>query len=108
VPLCRSFYQCRYDILLFGRLLLYHCRGRSAVFSSVPGLPGRSSEPQVPRLGQFFSGPRGAGVVTGNVGSMATTTIAGSGGRGLLMNNGNGTSTLIVPGGIPEAVISPR
>jgi hypothetical protein len=39
---------------------------------------------------------------------MATTTIPGSGGQGLLMNNGNGTSTLMVPGSAPQIVVNPR
>jgi hypothetical protein len=56
---------------------------------------------QGPSLGQ-------PAFVTGQVGSFATTTLPGRGGQGLLMNNGNGTSTLIVPGGIPQTVATPR
>jgi hypothetical protein len=51
---------------------------------------------------------RGPAFVTGHIGSMETTTLPGSGGQGLLTNNGNGTSTLIVPGGIPQTVVTPR
>jgi hypothetical protein len=81
---------------------------QSAPFSSAPAAPGSFVGSQVPSTGQFFTTPRGTGVVTGHVGSMATTTVPGSGAPGLLMNNGNGTSTLIVPGGAPEVVSTPR
>jgi hypothetical protein len=52
--------------------------------------------------------PRGPGFVTGSDGSMATTTLPGSARQGFLLNNGNGTSTLIVPGGPSEVVATPR
>jgi hypothetical protein len=51
---------------------------------------------------------RGPAFITGSVGSMQTTTLPGSAAQGLLMNNGNGTSTLIVPGGLPQVVATPR
>jgi hypothetical protein len=59
-------------------------------------------------VGQSVVTSRGPAFVTGHLGSMETTTIPGSGGQGFLMNNGNGTSTLIVPGGIPQTVATPR
>jgi hypothetical protein len=37
-------------------------------------------------------------VTTGRIGGMQTTTLPGGAGQGILMNNGNGTSTLIGPG----------
>jgi hypothetical protein len=58
--------------------------------------------------GQSVLTSRGPAFVTGHVGSLETTTLPGSGGQGLLMNNGNGTSTLIVPGGMPQTVGTPR
>jgi hypothetical protein len=58
--------------------------------------------------GQSVLTSRGPAYVTGNFGSMETTTLPGSGGQGLLMNNGNGTSTLIMPGGLPQTVATPR
>jgi hypothetical protein len=64
--------------------------------------------PQGPTAGQSVFSSRGPAFVTGHLGSMETTTLPGSGGQGLLMNNGNGTSTLIVPGGIPQTVLTPR
>jgi hypothetical protein len=50
----------------------------------------------------------GPATVTGHLGSMATTTTPGSATQGLLMNNGNGTSTLIGPDGHEEVVASPE
>jgi hypothetical protein len=58
--------------------------------------------------GGAFITSRGPAYVTGNLGAMQTTTLPGSGGQGFLMNNGNGTSTLIVPGGLPQTVATPR
>jgi hypothetical protein len=51
---------------------------------------------------------RGPALITGSLGSMQTTTLPGSAGQGLLMNNGNGTSTLLTPGGVPQVVATPR
>jgi hypothetical protein len=58
--------------------------------------------------GQSVFTSRGPADITGHIGSMDTTTMPGSGGQGFLMNNGNGTSTLIVPGGVPQTVVTPR
>jgi len=59
--------------------------------------------------GQTLMMPRGGPIVTtGRIGQMQTTTLPGSAGQGLLMNNGNGTSTLIMPGGMPETLATPR
>jgi hypothetical protein len=51
---------------------------------------------------------RGPAFITGSVGSVQTTTLPGGAGQGLLMNNGNGTSTLLSPGGLPQVVATPR
>ena len=62
-----------------------------------------------PSAGRSFQTSRGGSAfITGNVGSMETTTLPGSAGQGLLMNNGNGTSTLLTPGGVPQVVATPR
>jgi hypothetical protein len=61
-----------------------------------------------PTPGQSVMTLRGPAIVTGTIGSMNTTTLPGGGGTGFLMNNGNGTSTLIVPGGAPQVVVTPR
>ncbi len=55
-----------------------------------------------------FETSRGPAYITGSFGSMQTTTIPGSPGQGLLMSNGNGTSTLIAPGQLPQVVGTPR
>ena len=60
-----------------------------------------------PYAGQTFFTSRGAAVTTGRVGNMQTTILPG-GGVGLLMNNGNGTSTLTGPGGIVTTGPTPR
>ena len=57
--------------------------------------------------GQSFVTSRGPAFVTGNLGSIQTTTIPGSGGQGFLENNGNGTSALITTGGLPQTVATP-
>jgi hypothetical protein len=59
---------------------------------------GAPSGSRATRLGSFFAGPRGSETVNGNIGSMATNTLPGSGGEGFLMNNGNVTTTLLLPG----------
>jgi hypothetical protein len=58
--------------------------------------------------GRMVMTSRGPIVTTGRVGQMETTTLPGSAGQGLLMDNGNGTSTLLVPGGAPQTVVTPR
>ena len=55
-----------------------------------------------------FDTARGPAYITGNYGSAQTTTLPGSAGQGLLMNNGNGTSTLVAPGQLPQVVATPR
>jgi hypothetical protein len=59
-------------------------------------------------VGHSIVTSRGPAFVTGNVGSMDTVTLPGSGAQGLLMNNGNGSSTLFTPGSAPQTVFTPR
>ena len=73
-----------------------------------PAMPGGFGQPSGPAVGQTFMTPRGPGFVTGNDGTMATTTIPGRGGQGFLIDHGNGTSTLLVPGSGPLVVATPR
>jgi hypothetical protein len=63
---------------------------------------------QASTAGQSVITSRGPAFVTGHLGSLETTTLPGSGGQGFLMNNSNGISTLIVPGGVPQVVATPR
>jgi hypothetical protein len=51
---------------------------------------------------------RGTGLVTGNPGSPQMITLPGSAVPGMLINNGNGTSTIMVPGSPSEVVPTPR
>ena len=51
---------------------------------------------------------RGAGLVTGSPGSPQMVTIPGSAVPGMLINNGNGTSTIMIPGSTSEVVPNPR
>ena len=78
---------------------------RSALAS--PVAPGGTASTPAPNVGESFVTPGGPAVVTGQMGSMATTTLPG-GGQGILLNNGNGTSMLITPSGLPETIATPR
>lgn len=51
---------------------------------------------------------RGTGLVAGNPGSPQMITLPGSAVPGMLINNGNGTSTIMVPGSPSEVVPTPR
>ena len=62
----------------------------------------------VPTLGQPVLTGRGPVFTTGGFGGTQTTTLPGGAGQGLLMNNGNGTSTLTGPGGLVTTVPTPR
>jgi hypothetical protein len=64
--------------------------------------------PPVQNVGSSVTTSRGTGVVTGTMGSTATTTIPGSGGQGLITNNGNGTSMVTTPGHPPEAIATQK
>ncbi len=66
-------------------------------FDSAPSISRDSGQP-------VFT-PRGPVMTTGRVGRMQTTTLPGGAGQGLLMNNGNGTGTLIGPNGITSVQI---
>jgi hypothetical protein len=51
---------------------------------------------------------RGPGLVTGTAGSPQMIMIPGSAVPGMLLNNGNGTSTVMTPGGVSQVVPTPR
>jgi hypothetical protein len=65
-----------------------------------------SSAPIAPSSGVTTS--RGAGLVTGSPGSPQTVIIPGSPVNGMMMNNGNGTSSIMIPGSPSEVVPTPR
>lgn len=51
---------------------------------------------------------RGAGLVSGAPNAPQSVMIPGSPVPGTMFNNGNGTSTIMVPGAAPEVVPTPR
>jgi hypothetical protein len=50
----------------------------------------------------------GSGLVTGSPGGPQSVTLPGSAVPGTLINNGNGTSTIMIPGSPSEVVPTPR
>lgn len=58
--------------------------------------------------GQTVLTSHGPVVTTGGTDGYQTTTLPGGGGQGLLLNNGNGTSTLTGPHGVTTTVPSPE
>ena len=76
----------------------------ASAFSGASPLPSV----QAPALDQPVMTPRGPAFITGHLGALETTTIPGSVGQGLLINNGNGTSTLVAPGSTPQTAATPR
>ncbi|HUB49724.1 MAG TPA: hypothetical protein VMB73_32535 [Acetobacteraceae bacterium] len=87
-----------------GAMLLLGGSAWAAPSFGTPATPFSSA----PRLGDTVMTPRGFGTVTGDMGSMGMVTIPGAAGQGMLMNNGNGTSTLLVPNGPPETLPTPQ
>jgi hypothetical protein len=80
-------------------LLLFGTASQVSAAQSFMGAPAQSG---------IIETSRGPAVITGNFGSLQTTTLPAAPGQGLLMNNGNGTSTLLTPGGLPQVVATPR
>jgi len=82
------------------------------------GLPAIAPVPVAPvappaPLGTWMGGSSvptsgGPALVTGTSGAAQTIMVPGSPTGGWLMNNGNGTSTLVVPGSVPQLVPTPR
>lgn len=89
-------------------LLAGMCGQASALATEPLGMQGVSISSQGPTVGQPVFTPSGPVVVTGNLGPVETATLPGSAGTGFLENNGNGTSTLVVPGGSPQVFPTPR
>jgi hypothetical protein len=80
----------------------------TTAFAMMTGVAAAQTPPSSPSVGSSVTTSRGTGVVTGTMGSTATTTIPGSGGQGLITNNGNGTSMVTTPGHPPEAIGTPQ
>lgn len=75
-----------------------------------PAAPGAAPGSTPAPSGQILQTPQGPAVVTGPPGASGTrnVTMPGRGGQGLLVPNGNGTSTLIGPDGSVSTVPAPR
>jgi hypothetical protein len=75
---------------------------------NVPTLPPAAQT--APGRGSTIITPNGQSSVTGGTNNFRTTTPPGGagGGQGILIPNGNGTSTLIGPDGSVTTVPSPR
>jgi hypothetical protein len=102
--MAKSLKSARMPVAVIATALLMGLGGTAWARVTGPGL----FNVQAPMPGGSVLTSRGPAFVTGNLGSFQTTTIPGSAGEGLLMNNGNGTSTLLTPGGIPQTVATPR
>ena len=76
-------------------------------FGSLPGGTSFGRSPAFDRGESVLTG-RGQVVTTGRDGQFQTTTMPGGGGQGILMNNANGTSTLIGPNGAVTTLATPR
>jgi len=59
-------------------------------------------------VGHSIDTSRGPAFVTGHSGSMDTLMLPGNGAPSFLMNNGNGSATVLTPGGAPQTVFTPR
>ena len=71
--------------------------------------PGGVTAPQaIGVVGSSVNTSRGPALVTGTTGSSQTIMIPGSAVGGWVTSNGNGTSTVMVPGGLPQVVLAPR
>jgi hypothetical protein len=58
-------------------------------------------------VGHPIDTSRGPAFVTGHSG-LDTLTLPGNGAPSFLMNNGNGSATVLTPGGAPQTVFTPR
>lgn len=77
------------------------------------GAPGFQAPVQTPSPSPVVAPPsvttpRGSGLVTGSPGGPQMIMIPGSPVPGMMMNNGNGTSTIMVPGSASEVVPTPK
>jgi hypothetical protein len=99
---------CRPAAILTLVLLAGAYGAASARATELLRMQGASFGSVGPTVGQPVFTPGGPAVVTGHLGSVATTTLPSSPGTGFLDNNGDGTSTLIVPGGPPQVFPTPR
>lgn len=74
---------------------------------TAPGTPNTGNAPSVPR-GTTIHTSRGPEVVSGGTGNFLTLTTPNGQYAGIMVPNGNGTSTIIRPDGSVETVPAPR
>jgi hypothetical protein len=80
--------------------------GTSAAQTSPPGTATTPPPPVRPPSSATTS--RGPGLVSGAAGSPQTILVPGYPIPGMLLNNGNGSSTVMVPGNVPQVILTPR
>ncbi|HUB11919.1 MAG TPA: hypothetical protein VMB34_08180 [Acetobacteraceae bacterium] len=98
----------RKALVLAGAATLLFAAAKTSIAAPDYATPIAPLSSALPSLGAPVMTPRGMGVVTGNMGSMGMVSMPGTGGQALLMNNGNGTSTLIGPNFPAQIVMTPR
>ncbi|MEO8715207.1 MAG: hypothetical protein ABI369_09365 [Acetobacteraceae bacterium] len=78
------------------------------VVPNVPPLPGVGASPGVaPRTGGVVQTPQGPGVTSGGTGAFSTLTLP-NGMTGIVVPNGNGTSTVILGNGQVQTIPAPK
>jgi hypothetical protein len=99
--------------LVIAILLAATAGGAKAQVSPTPGLAPPPTPP--PALAQPpLTAPsgatttRGPGLLSAGAGSTQSIMIPGSPVPGTVFDNGNGSSTMMVPGSVPQVIITPR
>jgi hypothetical protein len=75
---------------------------------TVPPAPGPAPSPAAPPAGTMVPTPQGPATVTGPTGRGTSGVTLPGGQQGIMIDNGNGTSTLIRPDGTVTTVPTPR
>lgn len=76
------------------------------VVPNVPALPGAGVSPGAPPTGGVVQTPQGPGVTSGGTGAFSTLTLP-NGMTGIVVPNGNGTSTVILGNGQVQTIPAP-
>lgn len=72
-----------------------------------PARPGAKAAPSTPGVGSAVQTPEGPGVTTGSTGAFKTITLP-NGTTGIVVPNGNGTSTIIFSNGQVQTIPAPK
>jgi hypothetical protein len=89
-------------VLLLTTMILL---GLATAGAEASGLFGEGA--MTPDAGQFVHSRSGSIITTGRLGSLQTTTLPTGAGVGVLMNNGNGTSTVFGSNGTIATLPTP-